>query len=168
MGTLFTRQRECRSWFIFLCCSYDDWTIFWQLRNLKKVTCNLPGFSSPKKDFWVVLLQWLHQIFLDDVFWMPNKSLALCIEGFWLSSLASEKSHVDPATQLHPVSKTMFFVSGCDFSSTKLNRLKQKKLNDTFLIQFPKKHRFRILIEPFWIAIPKRPFPGRKIMEKST
>ena len=35
--------------------------------------------------------------------------------------LASEKSYVDSATQVHPIPKTMFFGSTCGFCDTKLN-----------------------------------------------
>ena len=71
--------------------------------------CDLLGFLSLKTDSWVVLLQRLDRNFQNDDFEYLTREIALHFQDLWLLCLASQKSHVDPATQVHSIPKTTFF-----------------------------------------------------------
>ena len=72
--------------------------------------CNLPGFVSRKKDFWSSIQNWSTENFeMMFLFGYLMKNIALDFQDLWLWCLASQKSHVNPAIQVHPIPKTMFF-----------------------------------------------------------
>ena len=78
----------------------------------KKVSWNFPGLLTRENDFWVVHPKWLDQNLAIRFFGCLSKKAASNFQSSWLLCLASEKSHVDPATQFHPISKTIFLGGG--------------------------------------------------------
>ena len=55
-------RNESRASTFFMVSNMTELT-FSRCKNSKKVTCNLPGFLSQKKDFWIVHPKWLHRNF---------------------------------------------------------------------------------------------------------
>ena len=102
----------CGEWNVVLhifCCGCDVQSNFWSLRKTwKTFTWNLPGFLSRKKDFWVVHPKRLDRKLGHDIFGHLTNNVASIVQGLRLLCLASEKFHVYPATQVHPIPKTMF------------------------------------------------------------
>ena len=146
---------------------YDDWVNFWPLRKFKKTTCDLPGFSSRKKDFLLGGASWNVSTENFEMMAFRNliRNVPLIVQGLWLLCLVSEKFHVDPATLLHPIPKTRSFRSTWAFSGTKVNSQKQNIVSATFFVRYPNNLPSEFSIEPFWIAAPTW---GMKILEEST
>ena len=95
-----------------------DWVNFWPLRKFVKGTCNLPGFFIPEKGFGgrasgTDSPKTLKLCFLAYV----TTNLTSTFQGLGLSCLASEKSHIDRATQ-----EQGLFGSTCGFSGTKVKK----------------------------------------------
>ena len=80
----------------------------------------------------------------------------------------SAKSHVDPAIQVHPISKTKFFGSTCAFSGTKLDRLEKNLDCCGFGEMSRRKFFLEFLAEPLGMAASeRRPLQGRKFWKKA-
>ena len=87
---------------------------------------------------------------------------------FGLSISMPQKSHVDPATPVHPIPKTMFFM-GLPGNSLARNRTtRNKSLSATFWLRYRKSMTSSFLVEPFWMEGPKRHFSRMKILEDCT
>ena len=123
--------------------------------NSDKVTCNLPGFLSRKKNFSVVLLKHLDRKFWNDVFWMPNKKPSIKFKNWWLLYLVGEKSHVDPATQVHPIPETRFFWVHMRFLWQKTGWDETENFENHTSSRISKKHLFEF-------RHPNFPFQGWK------
>ena len=104
----------CGEWNVVLhifCCGCDVQSNFWSLRKTwKTFTWNLPGFLSRKKDFWVVHPKRLDRKLGHDIFGHLTNNVAVIVQSLRLLCLASEKFHVYPATQVHPIPKTNVFL----------------------------------------------------------
>ena len=141
-------------------CYCDDWINFWPWRKLKIVNCNLPGFSSRKRTsrsyFWKSSIEKFEMMFLG---YLIN-NVALNFQGLGLLCSASEKTHVHPATQVHPIPKNVI-LSPHAASQAQNWLAENKKLLVWWSIQ--KRFSSKVLLEWFRIADSKRPFLGLKI-----
>ena len=77
--------------------------------NVKNVTCNHPGFLSRKKDFCFIHPKWLDCEFRYDTVWMPNEKRSIEFSGFLAVMFSVGEISRGPATQVHPIHKTMLF-----------------------------------------------------------
>ena len=140
---------------------------FGRCENSKKVTCNLPGFLSRKRDFCVMRLKPLHRKLWNDVFWIPEKKRSNTFSGLMTVefSLGEITLRTSDSSLLHP--KTIFFGPTCSFSGIKLSRLKWINSDATFLLKYPEYFFLKFLIESFWIAEPECPFFRMTILKES-
>ena len=124
-----------------------------------------PGRSAFTSCFWNGSTENVAIMFFGCVI----KSEALKILDLWLSCLDSEKSHVDPATQIHPILQTMFL--GPNTVSLAQNWTGQNANANwvlRFRVKYPKNVVSKLLVEPFRNSEPQRPFSGMKILEERT
>ena len=95
------------------------------------------------KPFESCFCEWIDRKFCNDAFWISERKLATKFSGSVAVKLkASEKFHVDPATQVHSIPKRVFFWSTGGFVDKKLNRLNRNT--------FEWLH--------FWVKCPKNVF----------
>ena len=155
-GFLFHTTRR-RSFFIFSI----DTMMFWPLQKLKKRHVQTSRiFFLEKKTFeacfWNGSTENLEMIF----FGKPNRKSTLKFRGLWLSSLASKLSHVNPATPVHPISKTMFFGSSCSFChKTGLAKTEHSE-SYVFGEMFKTNHLVNFWSSHFELMHPNVPFQG--------
>ena len=97
-----------------------------------------------------------------------TENVAWLFQGLRLLSSSSEKFHVDPAAQVHPISKTKCFWSTCGFSCTKLSRLRAKKIWGLSVWQRVQEKSFRIFSRSILNRGTKTSLLGMKILEEST
>ena len=102
---------------------------------LRKVTFSRP--LHPKR---------LDQKSESSVLYKPGQKGALVTFCLRLSISRSGKSHVDPATQLHPIPKTMSFWDSfyLRFLGNLTKQQQRQIFSATFSINFMKKHDFKI------------------------
>ena len=143
---------------------------FWPLWKLKRSYKQLFQDFYPGKRLLSCPPKTARSKFLKYCYWdTKHKKVASNLKDLWLSSLASEKSHGDPATQVYPISKTMYFLGPhAVFSGAKLNKLQRKFQSATFLVRYLQNINSKFLIWPIRIAALKRPFPEMKILEENT
>ena len=107
MDPSFTWQAELSFWDLWLLLWH--WANFWPLRKSKKRHGHTSRTLIQGKAFWVAYPKRRDQKFCKDAFWISYKKIASHSQDLWLLGLASGKSPVDPATQVRPIPKTMFF-----------------------------------------------------------
>ena len=150
---------KAASFFIFFIVSLMMELTFGCCKNSKS-TCDLPGFLSRKKDFWVVLLEWLDRTF-GNVFWIPSTKPSTKHPGFLAVFFSFREVPRGPSDPSSSHLKYNVFGSTCGFSDTRLNRLNRKVPMLRFSWNFLKKDIvLKFLTEPFRIATPKVPFQG--------
>ena len=102
---------------------------FGRWANSKKVTCSLPGFSSPKKDFWVVLLKRFNRKFGNDSFSILSKTCDSKLSVFVTVMLSYGKTphRLNDSVLSHPKNNGFLGRHVVCVSDTKLNPLKNNK-----------------------------------------
>ena len=128
-------------------------------KHQKKSRAIFQDLTAGEKDFWIVYLKPPKNFEIIMLFGHLTKNLASKCQGLWLLCSRSEKSHVDPAIQVPPIPKTMFFM-GLG------NSTKHQIFSATFLVGYPKNIISKFSVVPFAMPVPNHPFPEMKIREE--
>ena len=92
-----------------------------------------------------------------------TKNLSLEFQGLRPLCLASKKSHVYPANQVHLIAKIIFFCFTCNVPFTKLNSPGLKHWSTMFLLRYSENITSKFSAGPFGMSVRKSPFSGIKI-----
>ena len=133
-------------------------------KHTKSHVQSLSDFHSGKMTFgWSMQNASIENFGLLYVLEYLRKKKFLCFLVLRLLCRVSEKSHVDPANQAHPIPKTIFFGSLCNVSRTKLDRSKLENLERYVFGKIIQKMPFQNFRSSCLICrYPNVPFPGWK------